>query len=170
MDAPIKVASDDFEPLTKEEINAFFDDIDRDSNGYVTFDELEAKLHDVHKEIAPEPRKHNLHHPERRDLEKNDAHAEDGLQAFLRSLMPACEARLSREEFTARVEKWRVPSQKQQGGDQQDLTKMGWRRHVRAYMAVQGPTVSFMAFVVAWQLAFGLWQMVREEACTYSTD
>ena len=52
--------------LTEEEINSFFDDIDADKDGFVTFDELEAKLEQVHMELAPEPKDHHLHHPERR--------------------------------------------------------------------------------------------------------
>jgi respiratory burst oxidase len=140
MDRPIDTAREDFTPLTGEEINAFFDDIDKDSNGYVTFEELEAKLHKVHEELAPEPKKHHLHHPARRDLEKGNGHAGDGLHAFLSSLLP--ESSLGREDFIKRVQSWQVPSQKHtdsQEHDHEDLSyerRMPWRRRVRAYVSI----------------------------------
>ena len=106
MDEPIQTAYKDYVPLSDQEINAFFQVLDTDKDGYVTFDELEAKLHQVHDELAPEPQKHHLHHPTRRDLEQNQGHAGDGLHAFLCNLMPDCGSKLSREEFVKHVEPW----------------------------------------------------------------
>ena len=166
MDKPIRVASDDLIPLSDEEINAFFEDLDKDKDGFITFDELEAKLHEVHEELAPEPQKHHLHHPERRDLEKHAGHNGDGLHAFLCSLMPECDARLSKNDFISRVKTWEVPSQKQTDSKASDAEsaaqgrEMPLRRRVRAYWAVHGPAICFMAVVVALQLAFGLWQLI----------
>lgn len=87
MDGPIETAQDHFLPLSEDEINAFFDDLDRDHDGSITFDELAAKLHHVHQELAPVPQKHHLHHPSRRDLETNLSPAgdDDALHAFLRA-------------------------------------------------------------------------------------
>ena len=166
MDGPIQTASEDYIPLTDQEIQAFFEDVDTDKDGSITFDELEAKLHKVHEELAPEPQKHHLHHPSRRDVEKNLGHAGDGLHAFLCTLMPDCGSSLSREEFVQRVKSWKVPSQKQTDSKEQDdedqarERRIPLRRRLRAYWAVHGPVIDFMAFVVALQLAFGLWQMV----------
>ncbi|KAK3112393.1 hypothetical protein LTR53_011389 [Teratosphaeriaceae sp. CCFEE 6253] len=166
MDRPIRVADDNLIPLTDDEVAAFFQDLTKDNDGFVTFAELEAKLHEVHETLAPEPQKHHLHHPARQDLEKHTGHGDDGLHVFLCSLMPDCESRLSREEFIARVKKWEVPSQEQTDTKDAEAEfaaqgrKMPLRRRVRAYWSVHGPVLCFMAFVVALQLAFGLWQMI----------
>lgn len=77
MDGPIRTASEDYKPLTDQGIHAFFEDIDVDKDGSITFSELEAKLHEVHQELAPEPQKHHLHHPSRRDVERNLVHSGD---------------------------------------------------------------------------------------------
>lgn len=167
MDGPIYTASEDYTPLTDQEINAFFDDLDTDNDGSITFQEMEAKLHKVHEEIAPQPQKHHLHHPARRDVERNLGHAGDGLHAFLCSLMPDCGSSMDREEFIRRVKGWEVPSQKQTDSQEQDDEDVAcercipFRRRLRAYWAVHGPVICFMAFVIALQIAFGMWQMVE---------
>lgn len=167
--ASIEVASDDYKVLTDDEIEAFFKDLDKDNNGYVDFEELERKLQEVHKELAPELKKHHITHPERRDLEKNESghDAGDGLHAFLCQLLPECDAKISKQDFVARVKKLRIPSQKQTDSDEQDKGdkekehELPMRRRVRAYWAVHGPTIMFMTFVVALQLGFGLWQGLK---------
>lgn len=167
MDTPILTARDSLTSLTPDEVDAFFQDLDKDRDGFVTFDELEAKLHEVHEELAPEPQAHHLHHPDRRDLEKSETHAGDGLHAFLCSLMGDCGSKLSKAEFTERVNKWQIPSQKQTDSKQQDDEdracehRIPWRRRLRAYWAVHGPMYCFMAFVIALQIAFGLWQFLK---------
>ena len=108
MGTPIATAKEGFIPLTNDEIDAFFNDLDGDKDGFVTIEELEAKLHEVHRELAPIPQKHHLHHTSRKDLEKNISHAGGGLHAFLCSLMPDCGSSLSRKDFTKHVEKWYV--------------------------------------------------------------
>ncbi|GAB7365695.1 hypothetical protein MBLNU230_g7034t1 [Neophaeotheca triangularis] len=170
MDGPIDTAAKDFKPLTDEEINNFFDDIDRNNNGTIEFSELEAKLHEVHQELAPEPLAHHLHHPSRRgrDVEKADGkgHKGDGLHAFLCSLMPNSGDTIARDEFMEKVKSWNVPSQKQTDSTSQDKDDaaeekgLPMRRRIRAYVAVHGSTYAFVALVVALQLAFGLWQMI----------
>ena len=167
--ASIEVASDEYKVLTDEEIESFFQDLDKDKNGFVDFEELEKKLLEVHKELAPELKKHHITHPERRDLEKNEIgdHRQDGLHAFLCQLLPNCDAKISKQDFVARVKKLRIPSQKQTDSDEQDKGdkekehELPMRRRVRAYWAVHGPTILFMTFVVALQLGFGLWQGLK---------
>ena len=117
-------SSSDLEPLTLGEIEDFFRDIDRDNDGTITFDELKAKLEEVHDEIAPEAQEHHLHHPDRRflhprtethDIEKGRQHRgseHDGLHAFLRAIMPDCSGSIGRAEFIRLVSSWNVPSQK----------------------------------------------------------
>lgn len=167
MNGPIRTANEDYKPLTDDEIKAFFEDIDTDKDGSITFDELEAKLHRVHEELAPEPQKHHLNHPARRDIEKDAGRAGDGIHAFLCALMPESGSSMNREEFTRRVKSWEVPSQKQTDSKEQhdeDLAaerKLPLRRRIRAKWAVHGPVYCFMAFVAALQITFGVWQMVE---------
>ncbi|KAI5364869.1 Putative EF-hand domain, ferric reductase, NAD binding domain, riboflavin synthase-like beta-barrel [Septoria linicola] len=160
------VISKDYRPLTDDEIEAFFQDIDRNNDGHVNFEELEKKLHEVHEEIAPNLQGHHILHPARRDAEKRISHDGDGLHAFLCHLMPECGAKVSKEEFVRHVKTWEVPSQKQSDAKEADKEakeeekKLPFRRRLRAYWAVHGPNILFVAFVVACMIAFGVWQMV----------
>lgn len=166
MARPIETAYDKYDPLSDEEINAFFEDLDRNRDGFVTFEELEAKLHEVHQELAPDPQKHHLHHPSRRDIEKAESGAGGGLHAFLWSLLPDCGSSLSRRDFIDHVKRWEVPSQDQTDCKHQDdedaacERRIPRRRRLRAYWAVHGPVFCFVAFVIACQLGIGLWQMM----------
>ena len=47
--------------LSEKEIEAFLDDLDRNKDGIIDFGEVDRKLVEVHAEIAPEARRHNLH-------------------------------------------------------------------------------------------------------------
>ncbi|KAK5124611.1 hypothetical protein LTR85_001324 [Meristemomyces frigidus] len=153
MDELIDTA-DDLVPLSDEEINAFFEDLDEDKDGYITFEELEAKLYQVHEELAPNPQKHNLNHPDRRDLEKNEGYAGDGLHLFLCSLMPNCGGRLDKADFVDRVGEWKVPSQKQTDSAEQDgeaqacERRLPLRRHIRAYWSIHGPVLWWATFAI----------------------
>lgn len=164
---PLQVADVGFEPLTDDEIHAFFDDVDKDNSGVAEFDELEAKLIAVHKELAPTPMKHHLLHPARRDLEKNITDKGDGLHSFLQSILPGCERNIPRNEFVQRVRRWRIPSQKQTDEGKNDAEEkklekeIPFRRRARAYWAVHGPVILFTSFVVALQIGFGLWQGLK---------
>lgn len=166
MNGPISTARVDYIPLTQDEINAFFDDLDRDKDGYVTFNELEAKLRDAHKELAPVPQRHHLHHPSRRNSESHVGAHDDDLHNFLCSLMPDCGSSMGRSDFVERVQRWQVPSQSQTDTktqsheDKAAEQRLPFRRRLRAYWAVHGPVFCFLAFVVALQLAFGLWQLI----------
>ncbi|KAM0717134.1 hypothetical protein Q7P37_006986 [Cladosporium fusiforme] len=164
---PIEVAADDYKPLSDDEINEFFSALDADKDGFVEFDELERALHQAHKELAPEPKKHHILHPARRDLENNSDHKGDGLHKFLCQLLPECEAKISKDDFAARVRRLRIPSQKQTDSAEQDSEdkekeqRLPMRRRIRAYWAVHGPAIIFMTIVVALQIGFGLWQGLK---------
>lgn len=160
------IISKNYKSLTDEEIEDFFKDLDRNNDGYVNFEELDKKLHEVHEEIAPQLQKHHILHPARRDAEKSIGDNGDGLHAFLCQLMPECGAKLSKEDFIRHVQTWNIPSQKQSDSKeadreaQEEEKKLPYRRRLRAYLAVHGPNIIFIAFVVAWMVAFGLWQMI----------
>ncbi len=166
-----------FATLSEKEIDAFFDDIDRDNDGLITFDELEQKLDDVHDELAPEPQRHHLHHPSRkeRDVEKSTSHkacenvqTKSDLHDFLLRLLPgdSFDVKVDREAFRKQIKALNIPSQDQTSAEIQDEEddkawhSLTWKRRARAYWQVQGPKILFVTFVVALIIAFGVWQMV----------
>lgn len=167
MSAPVDTASRDFVPLSDEEIQSFFEDLDKDNDGYVTFQELEEKLHEVYKELAPEPQKHHLTHPARRELEDGHVRSGDGLHDFLYRLMPGSSTSIGRDEFCRHVRGWNIPSQKQTSSEEEskedkaEEARLPLRRRARAYWAVHGGSLLFLAFVIALMIAFGVWQMVE---------
>ncbi|KAE8267158.1 hypothetical protein A4X09_0g5188 [Tilletia walkeri] len=168
-------------PLTDEEILSFFHDISGSKTAsHITFAQLEAKLHQVHEVLAPNPKKHHLHHPSRAELEGGN-----GLHSFLVSLLPDVDDgekqsgeaeqsqrdinanfQISKDDFLKEVQGWNVPSPDQSRSDAQaeeaDAVeyekKLPFRRKLAAHWSVEGPTYLFMTFVIALQLAFGLWQ------------
>jgi dual oxidase len=50
----------------EKEIDEFLDDLDKNNSGYIEYNEVEHKLDEVHKKIAPHPKTHQLH---REDLD-----------------------------------------------------------------------------------------------------
>lgn len=184
---PVGSTSSEFRPLSDDEIENFFDELDQNNNGFVDFKELERKLEQVHEELVPHPKKHNLNHPERRkndtwshkrhddhgkehdvDIEKNQ-HVNpehDGIHAFLCSLMPRCTESIPKDEFMQRVRQWNIPSLKQNCKEDEDEQareyhrKLTLLRKLRANWDMRGPKILFITFVVFLQLAFGLWQMI----------
>lgn len=166
-------AYSDLESMSEDEICAFFRDIDRDNDAFVTFDELEAKLEQVYEELAPVPQKHHLHHRSRRhpkrDPTDGDAEAvgcreHDGLQAFLRVLMPECTEKVSKEQFVRRVRAWNIPSprftsrEKDISENRSYEKRMTWYRRARAEWSVSGPRLLFAFGIFALTLGLFLWQ------------
>ena len=64
--------------LSEKVIDEFLKDLDKNDNGYIEYDEVEHKLDEVHKEIAPDSKPHHLHHEDREDEQRHQ---------FLRSVM-----------------------------------------------------------------------------------
>ena len=142
--------------LTDAEIDDFIDHLDHNRDGYIDYDEIERALDAVHDEIAPEAKPYNLHHDSKSDRARH---------AFLRAMIGSQASRLSRAEFKARVRRWKIPSMKQEQADDEEQKEYmrrlpRWRRF-RSWWSVHGPKVLFIAFVVAMELAFGLWQMIK---------
>lgn len=172
---------EDLAPLSDQEIDKFIGELDVDKDGNVSFKELEKRLEDVLKELAPDPQEHHLNHPNRRrrdrkvhtnpqDPEKGEVHhtEHDGLHAFLCSLMPDCDhTAIPKEEFRQRVKSWNIPSQKQNSAEDEqeqakDLKKnLTLYRKGRALWSIRGPRILFACFVGAMILAFGLWQLME---------
>lgn len=110
----------------------------------------------MHKEIAPEPKPHNLHYKGRDD---------DARHAFLRSLMGSEKNKIPREEFKEIVRGWKVPSmhpdKKAEESHKDYMRKMNIGRRIRAYWNVRGPEMCFLALVVSLQIGMGTWQFVK---------
>lgn len=76
------IISKNYKSLTDEEIEDFFKDLDRNNDGYVNFEELDKKLHEVHEEIAPQLQKHHILHPRDAMLRRALATMEMGCMRF----------------------------------------------------------------------------------------
>lgn len=142
--------------LTDEEIRHFVDALDKDNNNFIDYGELEHKLDQVHKEIAPKAQPHNLHYQSR----GNEARHE-----FLRSVIGTREDRIPRADFEKAVRTWQIPSlendRKEAKEEDEYVKNMSIWRRIRAYWAVKGPQILFTSLVVSFMLAFGIWQLVK---------
>ncbi|KAK3200955.1 hypothetical protein GRF29_213g510364 [Pseudopithomyces chartarum] len=143
------------EYLTDDEINRFIDDLDADNDSNIAYKELEQKLNEVGKQLAPKPKRHHIYH----DKE------EQGKGEFLRTLIGTNESSIPRAKFAECVRSWEIPSLEQDRKEAQDedeyVKSMSTWRKLRAYWAVEGPQIAFMALVVGFMLAFGIWQLVK---------
>jgi len=147
----------DCQYLTEKEIEQFLDDLDKNNNGFIEYHEVEHKLDEVHKEIAPEAKPHHIHY--------QDEDEADQRHTFLRSVMGTDRNRIPRDEFAGIVKGWKIPSmdldKKVEEDHKEYMRSMGWGRRLRAYWSVRGPEVMFVALVVSMQIAFGTWQLVK---------
>ncbi|KAF1967315.1 NADPH oxidase 4 [Bimuria novae-zelandiae CBS 107.79] len=141
--------------LTDDEINRFIDDLYQDNNGNIDYKEPENKLDEVGKQLAPKPKPHHIYHDEE----------EQGRHDFLRTLIGTHENSIPQSQFAECVRCWEIPSleqdRKEAKGEDEYVKGMSVWRKLRAYWAVQGPQIAFMALVVAFMLAFGIWQLVK---------
>jgi dual oxidase len=136
--------------LSEKEIDEFLNDLDKNSNGYIEYDEVEHKLDEVHKEIAPDPKPHHLHHEDREDAQRRQ---------FLRNAIGADKNRIHREDFASIVRGWKVPfmdpDKKAEEDHKSYMRSLSWGRRLRAYWSVEGPEVLFIMLVISMQIAFG---------------
>lgn len=142
--------------LSEKEITEFINDLDKNNNDLIEYDEVEFNLDQVHKEIAPEAKPHNLHYKDRDDKQRH---------AFLRSMIGTDKNQISRDDFANIARGWKVPSmepdKKAEDEHKEFMKEMGIGRKLRAFWSVRGPEVIFTGFVVAMQIAFGTWQCVK---------
>ena len=147
------IVDEDATPLTDEEIKEFLDDLDHNNDGKISYKEIEAKLDQVHEEIAPNPLPHHLHHDSKEDTARHE---------FLRSLIGVDSGSISRTEMETRIKGWGIPSTKQEtDGEEAEaeyLRRFTWVRRFRSYWSVRGPEIMFIALVVIMILAFCLWR------------
>jgi len=64
--------------LTDGEVEEFVNDLDKNNDGFVDYEEIVLKLDQVHNEIAPGAKSHHLHH---KDVDDEHRHQ------FLRSVI-----------------------------------------------------------------------------------
>lgn len=156
-----RVPQHDVDYLRDEEIEAFIDDLDHNDDGHISYKEIEEKLDQVQNEITPKPMDHHVL-AEDKDLKAR--------HEFLRAMLGDTDHqrhtdKLSRDEFKELVKGWKIPSMKQEQEEEEEQEEYmrrlpKWRRF-RSWWSVHGPKVLFIAFVVAFELAFGLWQMIK---------
>ncbi|KAF1918906.1 ferric reductase NAD binding domain-containing protein [Ampelomyces quisqualis] len=142
--------------LTDDEIKRFLDDLDHNGDGTIDYSEVERMLDEVHKEIAPKAQPHHLHHKSRGDEARHE---------FLRSVIGSRENRIKRDQFAESVKKWEIPSLEQDRKEAKEeddyLKQMSIYRRARAWWAVRGAEVAFLALVASFMVAFGVWQLVK---------
>lgn len=147
---------DDFKPLTDKEIDDFLKDLDKDSDGCISYAEIETKLDEVNKELSPDIKPHNINHPSRDQEARHE---------FLRSMMGTEKSAIPAADFKNIVRSWRIPSLEQdaQTASENDdyMRKLSLPRKLRAYWEVDGPEYVFLLFVVASQIALGVWQCIK---------
>lgn len=151
--------SDNVKYLSDDEIQQFIDDLDHNDDGFIDYKEIEQKFDQAHQELVPKP---HAHHIIKRG---HDSHDKDARHVFLRSMMGSDADRISRQEFADIVRQWNIPSLTQAKKEEEDektyfRRRPGWRK-IRAYWAVHGPEVAFLALVISIQVAFGVWQLVK---------
>ncbi len=141
--------------LTQDEVDKFVVGLDKDKDGCISYVELEHKLDQVHKEIAPDAKAHNLHHSSK----------DDERHAFLRQMLGTEKSALPADDFKKIVKSWNIPSleRDKQGAKEDDnyLKNIPRGRRLRAQWEVHGPTYLFVGVVVALQIGFGVWQCVK---------
>lgn len=142
--------------LTDEEVDKFVAALDQDSDGCVSYSEIERGLDNAHKELAPDAKSYNLHHSSRADEERHE---------FLRRMMGSEKDKIPVAEFKNTVRSWKIPSlsedQKAAKDEDDFLKRLPFARRLRAYWEVHGPTYAFMSVVVGLQLGLGIWQCVK---------
>lgn len=144
--------------LTDKEVNEFVAGLDKDSDGCISYGEIERGLDDAHKELAPEVKGHHFHHPDRAD-ERHE---------FLRRMLASEKDKIPAEDFKRTVRSWNIPSMEQDkkaAKDEDDFMKsLPIGRRLRAYWEVHGPTWVFMGVVISLQVGIGIWQCVKYAA------
>ena len=145
-----------YQCLSPAEVLKFTTALDKNNDGFIEYEEVQSMLDEVHEEIAGDPKHHHLHHQSRSD---------DDTHRFLRSIMGTTSNHISVADFSQTVERWNVPSLEQDKSEEEEskhyLRSAPLSRRLHAYWSVQGPEIMFIALVVAMQMAFGIWQMVK---------
>ena len=148
--------ADDFKPLSDEEVDKFVSELDKDSDGCISYTEIEHGLDAAHKELAPKADSYNLHYPAREDDDRHE---------FLRGMLGSEKDKIPAEDFKETVKSWNIPSLKQDrdAAESEDdfLKKLPLGRRLRAHWEVHGPTYCFLFVVFGLIIGLGIWQYGR---------
>lgn len=155
--------------LSLDEIQQFWDEIDLEKDGTISFKSLEKKLQAVYDELVTDAKQHHLRRSSQ--TEKHDpasARTSDDLHDLLYSLMPDYEGRsITKDQFIRQVQGWNVPSQRQiarkndRNHAREYEKKLSYTRRARAWWSVKGPEMLFVVFVFLLTLGMALWQFLK---------
>lgn len=142
--------------LTDEEIDKFVGALDQDSDGCISYAEVEHGLDEAHKELAPAAKSYNLHHSSRTTDEEHE---------FLRRMMGTEKDKIPSADFKAAVRSWNIPSlaqDREEAKEEADFFKnLPRARRIRAHLEVHGPMYMWMLVVFGLQVGLGVWQCVK---------
>lgn len=155
-------SADNVQCLNDDEIDELLDDIDENGDGFISYSDIKRKLEQAHDELVSQP---NGHHVMSRDSDTFDNHA------LLGGVMGPDQPEIPRDDFARIIRQWKIPSL-QQVKRKEDEEKSNYKRlpswrRFRAYWTVHGPEVIFITLVVAMQVAFGVWQLVKYLSSPY---
>jgi dual oxidase len=128
--------------------------LDKSSEEYVEYGEVESMLDKVQRQIAEYPKPHFLH---------QDSHNDEDTHQFLRSIIGTTSGRIANEVFKRIVTGWSIPSLEysiieQDKAEQEEndryLRAASLARRWCAYWSLCGPKVMFTAVVFS---ANSLW-------------
>lgn len=146
--------------LSDAQIVEFYDEIDREGTGSVTFDQLIDKLDQVASELDatsnPSPLPEDLQSRYSEDLERGPGRA--WLYAWLQILIPDRNASISKDDFIALVRSWDIPSPSK---PRPPTEQRPFGERLRTRWEIEGPRIAFITAIVALQVALGVWQMVK---------
>ena len=167
-----------YKPLSEQEIQAFYNALDKDPSGHVSFDALAGNLEQVHQDLAAQHKStlNPAHH--KRSEDDQTANLEEGhesqdateldLRDFLSTLLPQGQTRLSKDRLCEQLRSWNVPSQSQTNTIDKEEAEAGtyearlpFRRRIQAHLSVEAPKYFVMSLVVALQIAFAVQQFHR---------
>lgn len=147
--------------LDQSQIEKFYHEIDKDNVGFVTLDQLADKLETVIDELtstsstlAKLPSDERLYGTV--DVER-DASGNQ-LQHFIESLFPDATSNIPKADFIAKVTSWNIlcPTINTSAAIRPRIFD-----RIRALWEVEGPRIAFITFIIALQVGFGLWQMIK---------
>ncbi|KAK4448823.1 FAD-binding domain-containing protein [Podospora aff. communis PSN243] len=157
------VAANHAEYLSDEEIERFLDELDHNGDGLIDYSEVEHQLDVTHDELIWRKKRHDYGADRESDASSTEPAPETDLRhQFLRSIIGSDATQIPRDEFATRVKEWKIPSLAHEQRASSDYArKMSLWRRIRAYWAVHGPEILFLALVVSMQVAFAVWQLVK---------
>ena len=146
--------------LTDDEIIQLFSELEDDDSGVITYANVKTKLEAILPGSAP-----NTHRLTQRFSRPSPQAAvtDPKILCILSEYYPKHRQPLTQERFIHLVRSWEIPSRSVSTTlDGQKTTQSPvplWRR-MKAWLSLEARQIVFVAFVVALQIAFGVWGLV----------